>query len=221
MQFDSEGNEKSTFKTDLAFTKILKKFKESVVQIREKYIKAINNKIPRIPFSSKRKKMSTIVTSKEFPQGYRMLVKGGSEIILPSCKYYRDGDRILEITQEKKLEFERKIDRFAELTLRTVIIAYKELNEPEANVWEQTDTVIDGIESREVYRIEEGKFVLIGIIGIMDLLKTGVKEAVADCKLAQINLIMVTGDNINTAVAIAKNCSIMEDKQKAMLGEVI
>ena len=223
-KFDKNGEEKSTFKTDLAFTKILKKFNENVPKIRSQYIKTIKNKIPRVPFSSKRKKMSTIISSSEFPQGYRILIKGGSEIILPACNYFRDGDKIIEITEEKRKDFENKIKNYAELTLRTVIIAYKELSENDISTWETTETRTDGSEVKEVYLIEESGFILLAIVGIMDILKVGVEEAVLNCQKAQISLIMVTGDNLTTAIAIAKSCNIMNNnsgRTKAMLGEVI
>ena len=184
----------------------------------------MNKKIPRIPFSSKRKKMSTIITSSEFPQGYRILIKGGSDIILPSCEYYREGEKIIEITLEKRKDFENKINNYAELTLRTVIIAYKELSENDISTWEQTETRTEGSEVRQAYLIEETGFILLAIVGIMDILKPKVEEAVLDLQKAQINLIMVTGDNLTTAVAIAKSCNIMNSKSgrtKAMLGDVI
>ncbi len=183
----------------------------------------MNDKKICIPFSSKRKKMSTLVKSKEFPQGYRMLIKGGSEIVLPSCNYYRDGLKITEITREKREHFEKIIKTYAEMTLRTVVIGYKELSENELRNWENKEIKIDGKESREVYEIEESGFIMIAIIGIMDILKEGVEAAVVDCQLARINLIMVTGDNITTACAIAKACNIMNEahgRTKAMLGEV-
>ena len=78
-EIDSEGNETSTFKTDLTFTKFAKKLGENVKNLRNEYIKPINNDIPRIPFSSKRKKMSTILTSKDFPTKFRLFTKGESE----------------------------------------------------------------------------------------------------------------------------------------------
>ncbi len=115
----------------------------------------------------------------------------------------------------------KKISKDADLTLRTIVIGYKDLDEQDVANWEKTDSIKEGLEVREIHRIEQEGFILIGIMGIMDLLKPGVKEAVADCKSAYINLIMVTGDNINTAVAISKSCNIMGDGQKAVSGEVI
>jgi Ca2+-transporting ATPase len=86
--FKEDGKETATYKTDLAFTKFLLRFKEPVRELRKKYIREINGRFPRIPFSSKRKKMSTVVQSPDFPTGYRMYIKGASEIIVTACSKY-------------------------------------------------------------------------------------------------------------------------------------
>lgn len=207
----------------MAFTKVLKVFGENIPELRNHLILYIKEKKVILPFSSKRKKMSTFVSSTEFPQGYRMLIKGGSEIILPACNYFRDGVGISEITPEKRKEFERIIKTYAEMTLRTVILGYKEISENDIKDWEKKETIVDGNEVRQIYEIEESGFIMIGIIGIMDILKEGVEQAVIDCQLGRINIIMVTGDNLITACAIAKSCHIMQDthgRTKAMKGDV-
>ena len=73
-------------------TKLLKKFKEDVQQLRATHIKKIRDVEPRIGFTSTRKRMSTIIYSETFfsetnKTGYRMLLKGGSEIVLDSCDF--------------------------------------------------------------------------------------------------------------------------------------
>ena len=122
----------------------------------------------------------------------------------------------------------RKFIRFNEsrhlLSFRTVIIAYKEISEKDLNDWENKEIVTHGKDVREVYSIEESGFTFIGLVGIRDILKDGVPEAVLDCQSGNINLIMVTGDNLATASAIAKLSNIMNSKinrTEALLGEVI
>ena len=183
----------------------------------------MNGKKICVPFSSKRKKMSTFVQSTAFPKGTRMLIKGGSEIVLPACDFYIENGQPVPISQGKREEFEKIIRKFADLTLRTVVIGYKDVSETELANWETKEIKTHGKEVREVYTIEESGFVLTGIIGIMDILKEGVEQAVLDCQLGKINLIMVTGDNLATACAIAKSCNIMNEKSgrtKAYLGDV-
>ncbi len=201
----------------------MKELKKDVVELRKKYYLFLDNKQIFIPFSSKRKKMSTFIQSDEFPQKYRMLIKGGSEILLPACNSYLDEGRLLPLNNDKKNEIQDIINEYANNTLRTVIIAYKEVSENELNNWDNKEIVANGKDIREVYSIEESGLTFVGLVGIMDILKDGVPEAVEKCQSGRINLIMVTGDNLATACAIAKSCNIMNSKlnrTKALLGDV-
>jgi magnesium-transporting ATPase (P-type) len=217
-----EGKESATFKTDLTFTKFMKRLNENIKDLREKYIKPIDGALPRIPFSSKRKKMSTILTSQtEFPDGYRLFVKGGSEIVFESCKFYLDEkNSVIPLDEIRKEFFRQKIKSFADEALRTICIAYKNVSKDEIENWKETDVIIDENGNKnELYKIEESGLILIGIVGIRDILKEGVKEAVIKCQTAGITVIMVTGDNLDTASAIAKSCNISKYSSEAMLGE--
>jgi Ca2+-transporting ATPase len=91
-EFKQDGNETATYKTDLAFTRLLIKFGENILELRKHFIKDLNDRFPRIPFSSKRKKMSTVVYSQDFPTCYRMYIKGASEILLKACSKYVDNN---------------------------------------------------------------------------------------------------------------------------------
>ena len=208
----------------MAFTKVIKIFKENVQNLRKNLTHFINGKKICIPFSSKRKKMSTVVKSDNFPQLYRILHKGGSDVVIPACDYYMEGNKICKITDKKRDEFMKIIQGYAELTLRTIILAYKDIDENSLNSWNKTSIKTEGNETREVYEIEESGLILVGIIGIQDILKDGVEQAVKNCLRAKINVIMVTGDNLTTACAIAKSCKIMSQesgKSKAYLGDVL
>lgn len=85
--------------------------------------------------------------------------------------------------------------------MRSLYICYKDITESEFNNCEQLDS--DG------KLIDQKDMIFIGVFGIRDSLRDGVKEAVLKCQEAQVNVIMVTGDNIVTATAIAKDCNIL------------
>lgn len=217
-----DGKESAIFKTDLTFTKFMKRLNEDILELREKYIKPIDGAIPRIPFSSKRKKMSTVLTSpKEFPEGYRLFVKGGSEIVFESCKFYLDDkNSVIPLDEIRKEFFRQKIKSFADEALRTICIAYRNVSKDELKDFKETVIEIDESgEKFESYRIEESALIFIGIAGIRDILKEGVKEAVIKCQNAGITVVMVTGDNLDTASAIAKSCGISKYPNEAILGE--
>ena len=82
--------------------------------------------------------------------------------------------------------------------LRTIYICYKDIEEKDFN-----DISED---------IDKNDLILLAIFGIRDIIRKGVREAVLKCKEASINVIMVTGDNIQTAHAIAKECNIIDSK---------
>jgi Ca2+ transporting ATPase len=221
-EFDLTGNETATFKTDLTFTKFLKKFGEKITVLRDKYIKILDNAIPRIAFSSKRKKMSTILTSSEFPTRLRIFSKGASEIVLAACKYYLNENNIKIILGiEKRESLNKTIKMYASESLRTICICYRDVTEAEAKSWNEKVVVTDKAgNKKEVHPIEEDNLILIGILGIRDILKDGVEDAVMKCKGAGITVIMVTGDNIDTATAIARDCNIGKDIKESILGEI-
>jgi Ca2+-transporting ATPase len=91
-------------------------------------------------------------------------------------------------------------------SLITLCFAYKDISQEECNKWREKDLNRNNI-------IEENEFTLIGIVGIRDSLRDGVKEAVSKCETAGITVVMVTGDNIDTAIAIAKDCQIIKSNE--------
>ena len=123
------------------------------------------------------------------------------------CSHYLDenGER-QELNDAKNNEIDDYIDRYASDALRTIAIAYKDLEEGE-NGSDHLESANDA----EVKDVERSGMTLIAIIGIMDILRMEVPGAVQKCKNAGITVRMVTGDNIKTAKAIAINCGIITE----------
>ena len=126
------------------------------------------------------------------------------------CSHYLDanGER-QEMNDAKNEELDGIIDRYAEGALRTIAIAYKDLQENECG--EKHDEP----EEAEVKDVEKSGLTLVAIVGIMDIIRQEVPEAVRKCKAAGITVRMVTGDNIKTAKAIAVNCGIITEAEKS------
>ena len=192
-------------KTDKAFTDFLYRFRCSINNERVKYIS--NKKFyKQIPFDSKRKCMTTFVKHDIFPTGYRLYTKGGAEKVKNICKSYLDpetGD-INPITDTERNFISDYIQQFNRQMLRSLYICYKDIT---AEEYEKCDSFVNA----EDVTIDQTDCVFIGVVGIRDSLRNGVKEAVVKCHSAGINIIMVTGDNIITATAIAKDCNILKD----------
>ena len=192
-------------KTDKAFTDFLYRFKVSINNERVKYIS--NKKFyKQIPFDSKRKCMTTFVKHDIFPTGYRLYTKGGAEKVKQICNSYIDpetGD-IKPITDTERKFISDYIQQFNRQMLRSLYICYKDIS---AEDYEKCDN----FQNAEEVTIDQSGCVFIGVVGIRDSLRNGVKEAVIKCHSAGVNIIMVTGDNIITATAIAKDCNILEE----------
>lgn len=167
----------------------------------------------RFLFDSARKRMSTII---DLPQPHsngtnkRIHIKGASEIILATCSHYLDeaGNRqVLDDLTVQKLK--QVIETYAKQALRTIIFGYKDLkpNEGGADHMEKP-------EGSKIYKIEEGGFTMICIAGIKDVIRDEVPFAVEQCNDAGVRVRMVTGDNKITAIAIAKECGLIEEGEE-------
>lgn len=204
MIIDENQNISNESKTDLPFAKILKKFGVNLFEQQTKY-KVNTQDIKRIAFSSARKKMTTLVSHPSFPTGYRVFTKGASEIVLKSVSYYLNpsNNEKNNKNDEDNEKFKEIINEYANKTLRTICLAFKDVSEKEAHdffVKEEEDSIFCAI--------EKTGFTMIGIVGIKDTLRDGVIEAIKNCHSAGITVVMVTGDLKETAIAISKECGI-------------
>ena len=161
------------------------------------------NKLARVrvePFNSVKKKMSVLI---QLPNGgLRSFCKGASEIILDQCDTVLNSEgNITPLSEMQKQNILNIINSFASEALRTLCIAFKDVNEISDD---QT--------------IPEDGYTLIALFGIKDPVRPGVRDAVMTCRAAGIKVRMVTGDNINTAKAIAKECGILTEDGVAIEG---
>ncbi|KAM0948760.1 putative P-type Ca(2+) transporter [Dioscorea sansibarensis] len=152
------------------------------------------------PFNSVKKMMSVLIS---LPGGgTRAFCKGASEIIVGMCdKIIGSDGNIVSLSEEQKKNVMDAINNFACEALRTLCLAFKDMDE--SDYGEDIPTV---------------GYTLIAVFGIKDPVRPGVKEAVQSCLAAGITVRMVTGDNINTAKAIAKECGILTDDGLAIEG---
>ena len=191
-------------KTDKAFIDFLYRFRSPISVEKNKYLKE-EGKFKQFPFDSKRKRMTTFILNKEFPKGCRLFSKGGAENVSAFCSSYLDPDtgRIEPLDNGTITRIKASIEEFNKNKLRSLYIAYKDINENEYNNCEQLNS--------NNQLIDQYDLIFLAVFGIKDSLRDGVKEAVQKCKDASVNVIMVTGDNIITATAIAKECGILGD----------
>jgi len=140
-------------------------------------------------------------------EGYdrRLHIKGASELIVSCCSHYVNAEgEVIELSDEMKGEISNIIDTYAKQALRTICLAYKDI---EAG---QNGAKHD--EGEQVKDIELDGLILISILGIMDIVRSEVPGAVEKITRAGVMVRMVTGDNITTAMAIGVNCNIIKQE---------
>lgn len=161
----------------------------------------ITNRVNEIPFDSDRKMMTTIHKIKN---GYRIITKGAPDVILKKCSYYLDNKNILNLNNEKISSLLKQNDILANEALRVLAVSYKDVT-----------TLPSKIDSNTV----EKDLVFAGLIGMIDPPRDGVMQAVMTCKKAGIKTVMITGDHILTAKAIASNLGILKSGDLAITGK--
>ena len=190
-------------KTDKAFIDFLYRFKVSISKERTKYI-SNKNYYKQIPFDSKRKRMTTFIRHDSSDTGYRLYTKGGAEKVNIYCKSYLDPEtgNVKPLGDTERTFISDSIQEFNRQMLRSLYVCYKDIRQEEFENAEKFRNPQGG-------ELDQSDLIFIACVGIRDSLRNGVKEAVAKCHSAGVNVIMVTGDNIVTASAIAKDCGIL------------
>ena len=161
-------------------------------------------RINEIPFDSNRKMMTTI---HRIGNKYRIICKGAPDVLLDKCT-----KEILEIGENQeikvrsldKLKIKNENEQMAHKALRVIAVAFKDVTE-----------LPNKIDSNSI----ENNLTFVGLIGMIDPPREGVKDAVNTCKNAGIKTVMITGDHLETAKAIAKDLGILNNGEKAITGQ--
>ncbi|TFY55009.1 hypothetical protein EVG20_g9475 [Dentipellis fragilis] len=190
----------------------LLKFAKELGWANYKETRELAEVVQMVPFSSERKAMGVVVKTDD--GRWRLYLKGASEILTEKCQRHvivsRDdvhsmtGNDIetAEIGELERDNISRTITFYASQTLRTIAICYKDYEEwPPKNV---RFAAKDEVEYEDLAT----DLTLIAITGIEDPLRPGVREAVANCHKAGVQVKMCTGDNVLTARSIALQCGI-------------
>lgn len=176
---------------------------------------------PRIgeaPFDSGRKMMSTVHHNKlnmdisegdEFisnlisKSNYVQFTKGAPDVVLKNCTHILENGKIVSLDEEKKKKVNDVNLEMASKALRVLSLAIR-----------LYDNKPSSFDSKDL----EKDMVFVGLTGMIDPVRPEAKEAVHECRQAGIRPIMITGDQLDTAVAIAKELEIIESEDEAILG---
>lgn len=143
-------------------------------------------RIAEIPFDSTRKRMTTMHRD---IKGYKTIIKGALEFVLPLCTDIYNGQKAIPLTSQSKRKIISENSKMTSDGLRVIAVCYRD---------DYTKTAIN-----------ENNMVFIGLIGIEDPPRKEAKQSVELCKRAGIRPIMITGDHAETALSVAKknrNC---------------
>ncbi len=157
-------------------------------------------RVGEVPFDSGRKMMSTVHKAGE---QFAQFTKGAPDEILKKCTHAFVGGKVVEMTDEIKADIAAENTRMGNKALRVFAVAYK--------MYDTAPAVYDS-ESLE------HDMIFIGLTGMIDPVRPEVKDSIVECRQAGITPIMITGDHINTAKAIARELGILEDDSQAMMG---
>uniref|UniRef100_A0A8C9CZY0 Calcium-transporting ATPase n=1 Tax=Phocoena sinus TaxID=42100 RepID=A0A8C9CZY0_PHOSS len=148
-------------------------------------------------FNSVRKSMSTVIRMPD--SGFRLFSKGASEILLKKCTNILNSNGELRSFRPRDRDdmVQKIIEPMACDGLRTICIAYRDFSAAQEPDWDNENEVV-------------GDLTCIAVVGIEDPVRPEVPEAIRKCQRAGITVRMVTGDNINTARAIAAKCGIIQ-----------
>ncbi len=156
-------------------------------------------RVNEIPFNSDRKLMTTI---HKVGNKYRIITKGAPDVLLKRCsKEMIDRARVQAL---ENLKIQSENSKMAQKALRVIAVAYKEL-----------DVLPSKIDTNSI----ENNLIFVGLIGMIDPPREGVKEAVKTCREAGIKTVMITGDHLETAKAIARDLEILRPNDKAITGQ--
>lgn len=181
-----------TFSGDPTETAILSAARDSgIAPDRQKYIR-----LHETPFSGERKRMSVVCTvdSKNM-----LLVKGAPDVILPRCVKYLSSNGELPLTSNKKSAVSAHNEAMAKKALRVIAVAYRTAESSH-------DSNEDGL-------------VFAGLIGMTDPPRPEAAKAVRACKKAGITPVMITGDHVATACAVAETLGIADKNTTALTGK--
>ncbi|VAI44629.1 unnamed protein product [Triticum turgidum subsp. durum] len=154
------------------------------------------------PFNSEKKRGGVAVIGRD--SNVHVHWKGAAEIVLALCTNWLDVDGSThEMTPDKANHFRKYIEDMAEQSLRCVAFAYRNLDPKDIPYEEQ----------RINWELPDNDLTLIGIVGMKDPCRPGVRDAVELCTNSGVKVRMVTGDNLQTARAIALECGILTDPQ--------
>lgn len=172
-----------------------------------------NPRIHEIPFDSARKLMTTVHNTSD---GHiRSITKGAPDILISKCTHIHKNGKSEPMNRDYLKTMDKYNQSMAERALRVIAVAYKDIPNTEVT---RSNSNLKESSNLEFNKPLESGLTLVGLIGMIDPPRPEVAEAVRTCQMAGIKPVMITGDHISTACAIAKELGIMGPNDLSMTG---
>ena len=181
--------------TEIALVNFSEKHDLPVEKMREKY-----QRLGEIPFDSDRKLMSTV---HKIGDNYKMLTKGAVDVLSGRIDEVKTMDGKRPFTAEDLAELKKVNTEFSQMGLRVLAVCERDVDTVDISVDDEKD------------------YILLGLVAMQDPPREESAEAVRKCKTAGIRPIMITGDHLVTASAIARKIGILDDNGRAVEGREI
>lgn len=181
--------------TEIALVNFSEKHDLPVEKMREKY-----QRLGEIPFDSDRKLMSTV---HKIGGNYKMLTKGAVDVLSGRINEVKTMDGKRTFTAEDLAELKKVNTEFSQMGLRVLAVCERDVDTVDISVDDEKD------------------YILLGLVAMQDPPREESAEAVRKCKTAGIRPIMITGDHLVTASAIARKIGILDDNGRAVEGREI
>jgi magnesium-transporting ATPase (P-type) len=160
-------------------------------------------RVGEVPFTSERKLMSTLEADLEGGRRIALVTKGAPDVLLGRCTSERLAGRVRPLTDDRRAAVLARVDRLADLALRTLAVAYRPL--PDGASPEPDESI-------------ERELVYLGVVGIIDPPRPEAKVAIAEAHAAGIRVMMITGDHPRTAIRIAAELGIVGEGARVISG---
>ncbi|CAG7844023.1 Calcium-transporting ATPase 1 [Pseudoclavibacter triregionum] len=170
-------------------------------------------RVGEVPFTSERKRMSTIHRDAEDERPL-LVVKGAPDVVIRRSSHVRRGDEVHPLEDAHREGVLADVEDMSGQAMRTIGVAYRRLEPAELEAVRAADGTVDADAAES---LEEG-LVYLGTVGMIDPAREEAEQAVGEAKRAGIRVIMITGDHPSTALRIARDLGIADESSRALTG---
>ncbi len=170
------------------------------LELPKPVLKAAHPRVGEAPFDSGRKMMTTVHAAED---AFIQFTKGAPDVVIGKCTHYLENGQAVPMTEGYRASILNANKAMADKALRVLACAQRAWQEAPAS-YEPADL--------------ENRLCFVGLCGMIDPVRPEVKDAIVQCRRAGVRPIMITGDHIDTAIAIAKELGILTDETRAITG---